>query len=499
MRILRHGLRASVLLCAMTGVAAAQDVKPGCSSDPGNPIPNGNVEFKNTEHRDTIVKDGVTYYLLDVKKAANKIADCDVNLRSYNGHLVGNTLRVRRGETLRVWVVNNLENNPPPSAQANPNIPPHMPNTTNFDSHGLHVDPNGISDNVLRLMPPKGQDTEDKSQYAKYNIRNVGKGEYPVIIDIPDDHPTGTFWYHAHVHGSTAMQVSSGMAGALIVLDNPAIPGGTPSLASNPDIGAAKDQIMVLQQTAYDEQGVIDDYVTLETSPSWWAASNRRTTINGQIAPVIKMRPGEVQRWRLIHGGVNEAININLEGSEKIQLQEIATDGLASGRCDTWDYVTLYPGYRSDVLIKAPTTPGTYMLVDAVTSNTQSLLGGEEQREVLATLEVAGAVNDMKLPCQPGELAKYKAMKDVTAEEQSRAVQQPVSFGFQQATTTEPRFGRVDTGDGPQIYDPDAPALELFKGDVGQWILNTGSHPFHIHVNAFQTTRPAPAGSTEPT
>ena len=31
------------------------------------------------------------------------------------------------------------------------------------------------------------------------------------------DHPAGTFWYHPHRHGSTALQVSSGMAGALIV------------------------------------------------------------------------------------------------------------------------------------------------------------------------------------------------------------------------------------------------------------------------------------------
>lgn len=29
-----------------------------------------------------------------------------------------------------------------------------------------------------------------------------------------------------------------------------------------------------------------------------WDHSKRRTTLNGQIVPVIKMRPGEVQRWR---------------------------------------------------------------------------------------------------------------------------------------------------------------------------------------------------------
>src|SRR5690606_9843911 len=31
------------------------------------------------------------------------------------------------------------------------------------------------------------------------------------------NHPAGTYWYHAHLHGSTALQVPNGMAGPLIV------------------------------------------------------------------------------------------------------------------------------------------------------------------------------------------------------------------------------------------------------------------------------------------
>lgn len=32
---------------------------------------------------------------------------------------------------------------------------------------------------------------------------------------LPDDHPTGLYWYHPHHHGSTAVQVQNGMAGAI--------------------------------------------------------------------------------------------------------------------------------------------------------------------------------------------------------------------------------------------------------------------------------------------
>ena len=48
---------------------------------------------------------------------------------------------------------------------------PHHFNTTNFHSHGLHVSPGGISDNVFRSMEP-GQ-------------------SYDIEIAIPADHPSG--------------------------------------------------------------------------------------------------------------------------------------------------------------------------------------------------------------------------------------------------------------------------------------------------------------------
>jgi hypothetical protein len=37
------------------------------------------------------------------------------------------------------------------------------------------------------------------------------------VLDIPADHPPGLHWYHAHVHGSTALQVMGGLVGAILV------------------------------------------------------------------------------------------------------------------------------------------------------------------------------------------------------------------------------------------------------------------------------------------
>ena len=66
-------------------------------------------------------------------------------------------------------------------------------------------------------------------------------------MHIPKDHPAGTFWYHAHKHGSTAAQVSSGVAGALIIDRDDNVT----NLDSIPEIRAAAQEIMVLQQIPY--------------------------------------------------------------------------------------------------------------------------------------------------------------------------------------------------------------------------------------------------------
>jgi FtsP/CotA-like multicopper oxidase with cupredoxin domain len=45
---------------------------------------------------------------------------------------------------------------------------------------------------------------------------SVRPGEcYCYQFDIPANHPTGTYWYHIHRHGSVAVQAWSGMAGML--------------------------------------------------------------------------------------------------------------------------------------------------------------------------------------------------------------------------------------------------------------------------------------------
>ena len=109
---------------------------------------------------------------------------------------------------------------------------PHCFNGTNLHTHGLWVNPSGNGDNVLLSINPQTQFTYE------YNI--------------PSDHPSGTFWYHTHRHGSTALQVSSGMAGALIIRGN-RLP--TPTAHGDIDTliptSAIPERVLVMQQIQY--------------------------------------------------------------------------------------------------------------------------------------------------------------------------------------------------------------------------------------------------------
>jgi FtsP/CotA-like multicopper oxidase with cupredoxin domain len=384
---------------------------------------------------------------LKVEYAKNRIGGDPVWLRNYNGKLVGPTLVAKPGDTLLIKFQNRLPPEPP--------LPPahnvfHGWNTTNLHTHGLHVSPAGNSDNVLLELAP-GQD-------------------FGFEIKIPSDHPPGTFWYHAHKHGAVAAQVSSGISGALI--------------------RDAGQRIFVFQQVPYIVEpktgvGVVElEYADKEFGPGTWDALGRYTTINGVVLPVIDIAPGAVERWRFVHSGVRETILAKVMKlaaggilTPGFPLHEIAVDGLALGKIVPRPQVELEPGYRSDVLVKAPDTPGEYVLVDEAIGANKALLNAPEPRKFLARIRVRGPRHDMRLP-ESAELKPLKPLKSITDGELTGT--QTTVYNIETSPTL--RF----TIDGRE-YDPTF-ARKLTLGRVEEWTIRgfVANHPFHIHVNPFE-------------
>lgn len=455
----------------------------------------GRQPFQNPPEersRDGQLKTIGTVKFTDPKNTS--LGGCPLTLRTYNGQVVGPTLRLKPGETLLYTLRNDLPLETPQQVadqveqqarDAHLSVKPHSYNTTNLHTHGLHVSPSGNSDNVLLAIPPQST--------------------FPYDIRVPDNHPPGSFWYHPHAHGSTSIQVGSGMSGALIIEDDEAeIP---PALRE----ANKGEKVMVFQTILYDAHGRADDFTALfgdnpereklckENKPGCtWQHSKRRVTINGQIVPRITMRPGEVQRWRMIYTSFRISMKIQLQGHS---LHEIALDGLYLGRVDTWgptQVIDLHPGYRSDVLVKASSTPGTYRLVDV-------LRGGTEDENLLAEIVVEGEPLDMALPTSE-EMQRLAPFPGLDLQKQATGVQEAVfKLGADLSTTGQKNYLQINY----HAFNPNH-IRTLQLGATDQWTLTTVGDPpnvpgalpplphvFHIHVNPFQTTRKDPQGNDE--
>ncbi|HSR53713.1 MAG TPA: multicopper oxidase family protein [Acidobacteriota bacterium] len=332
-------------------------------------------------------------------------------------------------------------------------------NTTNFHTHGWHISPAGNSDNVLIKLDPGKRLTYE--------------------FNLPRDHPAGTFWYHPHRHGSTSIQVASGMGGALIVA------GG---LDNEPTIASAEDQIMILQQIPYETRdglGVLEHFSHLQGDYKCGPKANPINPcpifVNGQKRPVIAMRPGEVQRWRFIQAGIMRVVLLSLENHD---LHVIAWDGLATGRIDAEPNVELAPGNRADILVKAGRA-GRYKLM----VRTQRPTGGSaaslrlSQPSLLATLIVGGARRGMALP-DSSALAKYKPFTDITPA-QVNGHNKDVIFA------KKPRNAFNFYNINGERFDANKVGYTLKLGAYEQWKLTSDeqNHPFHIHVNPFMVTK----------
>jgi FtsP/CotA-like multicopper oxidase with cupredoxin domain len=376
---------------------------------------------------------------LRVAYAYHDIGGYRLSMRSYEGGIPGPTLRAQPGDVLKIRLINDLVPNRD-AVPANGDLPHHF-NTTNFHFHGGHVSPAGIADNVLRSMEP-GQ-------------------SYEIEIAIPDDHPSGTYWYHPHHHGSADVQISSGMAGALIVEGD---------FADVPEIAAASERVLILSEVIFDYLGTIENYDTV-----WPEAVPRFLAINGQREPIIRMQPGEVQRWRIVQACHENNLRLALEGHA---LHALAYDGIPLSAVEEHDNLVVVPGQRADVLVKAG-EPGEYLL--AAIANDQ---GYPSPTGPLARVIIEGEPLPMELPATlPAPPLEPISDEEITGSRRlvfsTRNPEFPPAANFQE-------FAFLIDG---QLFDHNRIDQAITLGSVEEWTIvndDEDDHVFHIHTSPFQ-------------
>ncbi len=374
---------------------------------------------------------------LTLVRADHVLNGANINVRTYNGTLGGPTLRCRPGDRLRVNVINQLPANPDQGMViADHNVPHHF-NSTNLHTHGLHVSPQGNSDNVFVDIQP--------GQSFQYEYQ------------IPANHPAGTFWYHPHKHGSSSMQLFSGMAGALIIEGD---------IDLVPEIAAARDLVYLITEFNLSGGDV----------PAFVGASfplNQRTlAVNGVFQPTLQAFSGEVVRLRVINGTVRTNIPFAVEGHD---LNIISFDGLTLPNVRQAGSTLTAPGNRVDILVQAG-APGLYEIRKLVDNSNNA----PDAQLVLGFLEVLPTVVNMSLP---GALPAPAALPTIEAGE----VTGNRTLTFSVGAGGPLGFGSFEI-DGV-LFDENVVNQTVNLGAVEEWkLVNTSNvaHPFHIHVNAFQ-------------
>ncbi len=412
-----------------------------------------------------------------VLEATLRVAETEVELpgtdgprrvltRCYNGSVPGPTLRVKPGDRLDLRLVNDLAPAPPPcDGEWRSENRPHGFDVTNLHTHGLHVSPGSV-------YAGGGAEPErpgERPALASDDIllRVEPGSSQPYRIWLPDFHAPGSHWYHAHKHGAAAFQMAGGMAGALIVEEPPGA-----EIAPG-----AKDLVWVVHELLGDDAAKL---YTRNPPP-------QRFYVNGADQPTLDLRPGEVQRWRVINAtgtlaGYGAFKLLDAAGQAQ-PMHLVAVDGITfyghSPQPKTeW---VIPPGGRADFLIQLRRA-GRYRVVKDTVAQAPATF-----RQDLAFVEVAGAALETSLPARlPGGRPRY-------LEPIRQAEQRPenVRFGIE----------RRDEGTGPcgldlnefqineKTYRRDVIDQRVSLNAVEQWELTNRSamlHPFHIHVNPFQ-------------
>jgi FtsP/CotA-like multicopper oxidase with cupredoxin domain len=220
---------------------------------------------------------------------------------SYNGQVPGPVVRAARGETIRVRLINELDD----------------PTTIHW--HGIRID--NAMDGVAGL-------TQEP----------VKPGEsFDYVFTAPD---AGTYWYHSH--NKSWEQLARGLYGRLIVEGDAE--------------GFAADHTLMIDDWRLDDGGAIDERSM--GSMMDWSHGGRLgnwVTVNGTSYPELELAAGAANRLRLVNPSNARIYELEFKG---LQAQLIALDGQMFGEPRPLDGpLVLSPAQRADVMV-TPKTEG---------------------------------------------------------------------------------------------------------------------------------------------
>jgi FtsP/CotA-like multicopper oxidase with cupredoxin domain len=324
-------------------------------------------------------------------------------------------------------------------------------NSTNVHFHGLNIPPTCGQDDVLNtLIQP-------------------GTPGFQYTVQIPATEPPGLYWYHPHVHGFTEFQVNGGAAGALIVEGMEKY---------RPEVTGLTERVFTIRQ----------EYLVP------WVPGPYQLTLNFENAgykplpaPVVQMKPGEKQFWRVLNATIQDFLPLQLQfDGVPQQLQLVALDGYPLAQIRSQDTILIPPAGRAEFIVQAP-PPGAvaqFMTLNYSTGPT----GNPDLETLLASVQLAKGPDDIKAqPLKPSpapvsiDHLKYAGLSNLKP-----TTERKIYFSEEFGGTNGPiQFYITVDGQKQKIFDPnEKPAITTNVGAVEDWTIENHAletHDFHIH------------------
>ena len=361
------------------------------------------------------------------------------------------------------------------------NIPGNY-NFTNLHLHGMEVTPH--------LFEPVGT-LNPEADYI-----TIKPGEtYNYTFKIPEDHPTGTFWYHPHRHHSVAIQAWSGMAGLLIV-------------KGTFDKELAKYGITTMIPFAVHDPHYVFDKIPEGDQPGVARVApfladqndivNYTFLVTGRYRPEYTVRKNEIVHIRHLTATIENLSGFRLVKRENpdvapakppltdannIPFYIVGSDGIAYDKPIKRKSMACGGGERHELLLQFPEA-GVY---DVWSDNLETLqfYGTGPKNQRLASFRVTGEEVTGQTPIEQMTFTPGIPKKDsIKTEEVMR--QRHIVFDVDTNTLRIP-FPQFKIND--RNYRPTESWFNVKEGDVEEWIIlnpSSGTHPFHIHVIPFQ-------------
>jgi FtsP/CotA-like multicopper oxidase with cupredoxin domain len=371
---------------------------------------------------------------------------------------------------------------------------PHNFDNTNLHLHGLDVE--------VHMFDPVNTHNPDAPHVAVQPNQC-----YCYRFNLPDHQPGGLYWYHPHLHGSTALQIWSGMLGVLYV-DGPL----QEELAN---YGVMHAQEFVIWDPAFKAVSnktdghdlEVDDFLMGQTTLS----RIHPFLVNEQLTPNFDITVNEVLWLRTLCGTIeNEnTFIVYPQGQEDepwddgaaIPFWVIGSDGVTYPKPIRKNILVMAGGQREEILLQFD-TPGKYVISQKGIEGMQFFdMYGHPHNQILATITVLEAEGEdgdsgpntpiAEMVFTPG----YKVEETIQSDQIARTETIVFSMGANRDMAPFPQY----YVNGKSFHPG---RLDFFAqpGEAVEYILinaNHNVHPFHIHVNRFQVQEMGSELSTE--